>query len=204
MKVIIIPCSGQKLSGGRAHYPEPRLLETLGEAVFDQLLATRRELGGLIGLSPGPDLGGSDPSEGIEYRPAFERYDGIMYQRAELRRLFSSFPGRVLIISALYGLLDAGDPIRSYDLTMDDHLPSRERVWRWWKRRGLSELIAVSLGNLRATEVHDLLIGNYRKAAVSPATVNRFHIKSYNYPGMGFGALYRRGDDLRGFLLRDE
>jgi hypothetical protein len=204
MKVILIPCSGQKIGGGTTDYKRPRLWEILGDSQFVRLLAARAELGKLCGLGPGPDLGAPDDRGAVEFRQAFERYDGIMYRRAEFRRLFSNFQGRVLIISALYGLLDAGDPIRSYDLTMDDRLPSGEKVWRWWMKRGLPELIAVSLGNLRAAEVHDLLIESYRKAAVSPAIVDRFHVKAYNYPGMGFGALYRRGDDLRELLSRDE
>lgn len=202
MKVIIIPCSGQKLSRGRAYYPEPRLLETLGEAAFGQLLAARRELSELIGLSPGPDLGGSDPSEGIEYRPAFERYSGIMYRRAEFRRLFPDFWGRVLIISALYGLLDAGDHIRYYDLAMDNRLSSGERVWRWWRKKDLPEFVAASLSNLRGTIVHDLLIGCYRRATGSIAMAGHFSIKTYNYAGLGYGALYRRGDDLRALLQK--
>jgi len=204
MRVILIPCSGQKIGGGRPEYGQSRLREILGDSQFSGLLDARRELGRLRGFTPGFDLGASDNSVAVEFRPAFERYDGIMYRRADFRRLFSHFPGRVLIISALYGLLDAGDPIRSYDLSMNDHLPSGDSIWRWWKRRGLQELIAVSLGNLRPTEVHDLLIGSYRKAAIFPETIDRFHVKTYNYPGMGFGALYHRGDDLRKLILRDE
>ena len=204
MKVILIPCSGQKIGGGTTDYKRPRLWEILEDSQFFRLLAARAELGKLRGLGPGPDLGAPDDRGAVEFRPAFERYDGIMCRRAKFRRLFSNFQGRVLIISALYGLLDAGDHIRSYDITMDDRLPSGEKVWRWWMKRGLPELMAISLDNLRATEVHDLLIGSYRKAVGSMAIANRFHFKTYNYPGLGFGALYRRGDDLRGLLSRDE
>lgn len=197
MKVILIPCSGRKLEGGRTDYQQPRLQEIFGDLQLNRLLAARRELGKLRGLAPGPDLGAPDNIGAVEFRPAFERYDGIMYRRAQFCQLFPGFQGRVLIISALYGLLDAGDSIRSYNLTMDDCLPSGERVWRWWMRRSLPELLAILLDNIQATEVHDLLIASYRKAAGTVTIADRFHFQTHNYPGLGSGALYRRGDDLK-------
>lgn len=201
MKIIIIPCSGKKRDGGTESYKPPQLAMILGEEVFRKLLMLRNELSALLNLPPGPDIGG-EQEEGIEFRAAFDRYDGKMYQTADFRRLYPGFQGRVFIISALYGLLDADDHIRNYNLAMNYRLPSGEGVWHWWKRKGLQTHIETALGNTGVTEVHDLLSELYRKAIGHLISDNQYQVHIYTYPGQGTGSLYRRGEDLKRLLTK--
>lgn len=57
------------------------------------------------------------PAKG--HLPAIERYDGPAFRvlRKFLRERRAPMP-RILILSAKYGLIDAGTPIRNYDLRM--------------------------------------------------------------------------------------
>lgn len=201
LKTIIIPCSGKKLSGGNAEYRSPQLASILGDVDFHKLLVLRKELSELMDLPPGPDIGSAIAEPSLKYRPAFDRYDGKMYQTAEFRLIFPGFRGRVLIVSALYGLLDANDHIRDYNLAMKDALLTRERVWNWWRRNGLGAFVEKALNKIETTEVHDLLSSDYRKAIGCPESNSKYQIKEYCYPGQGTGSLYRRGEDLKKILL---
>jgi cytoplasmic iron level regulating protein YaaA (DUF328/UPF0246 family) len=68
--------------------------------------------------------------------PALDRYTGVLFDAlaAETlpRKARTFADGRVLIHSALFGLLGAEDPIPAYRLSHDSRLPelSLKRVWR--------------------------------------------------------------------------
>ena len=200
MKAIIIPCSGQKVRGGSSIYIKPRLIDLLGEAEFGRLLALRDRLSVQIGLPPGPDMNTLYSESDIRFLPAYERYDGKMYQRAEFRESFPEFRGRVFIISALYGLLDANDHIRFYDLAMDDRISPNVRVWQWWARNGLRGYLDIALRNIAVSEVYDLLSDKYRNATGSLQTSDQYQAHQFRYPGLGIGSLYERGNDLKKIL----
>jgi cytoplasmic iron level regulating protein YaaA (DUF328/UPF0246 family) len=200
MNVIIIPCSGRKISGGQTDFKKPPLAVILGNRAFKNLLEARNELAGELGLKPGPDIQDGCKAADMEFRPAFERYSGIMYRKAEFQRRLPVFQGKIFIISALYGLLDASDLIRDYNLQMSDSLPSGEKVWKWWKDRGLGTYLEIALSNSRATEVYDLLSQNYRKALGALKKSGNYKLVSYDYPGLGTGSLYHRGEDLKKLL----
>jgi cytoplasmic iron level regulating protein YaaA (DUF328/UPF0246 family) len=67
--------------------------------------------------------------------PALERYTGVLYDALDARSLPAparSFADRHLVIhSALFGLLRAGDPIPAYRLSHDSRLPDLQlkRMW---------------------------------------------------------------------------
>jgi len=198
-KAIIIPCSGQKVRGGSSIYIKPCLIDLLGEAEFGRLLALRDKLSVQIKLQPGPDMNTLYSDSDIRFLPAYERYDGKMYKRAAFRESFPEFRGRgrVFIISALYGLLDANDHIRFYDLAMDKRLPSNVRVSQWWAVNGLRRYLDIALKNAAASEVYDLLSNKYRTAIGHLQTSDLYRAYLFNYPGLGIGSLYERGNDLK-------
>jgi cytoplasmic iron level regulating protein YaaA (DUF328/UPF0246 family) len=134
--------------------------------------------------------------------PAFRRYDGNLYRRAMLAEDDVTAPTtRVLIVSAFYGLLDARDWIRHYNLAMSETLPGRMRVHRFWREHGLPEILAEAVRSLGATEVHDLLSGAYRRAAApTQGFVSFCSYLPKEYPGLGTGSDYYRGSDLRVLL----
>jgi len=200
MKAIIIPCSGQKVRGGSSIYIKPRLIDLLGEAEFGRLLALRDKLSVQIKLQPGPDMNTHYSEGDISFLPAYERYSGKMYKRAEFRKFFPEFRGRVFIISALYGLLDANDHIRFYNLAMDVWISPNERAWQWWAGNGLRRYLDIALKNAAASEVYDLLSNKYRNAIGLLQTADQYRAYLLSYPGLGIGSLYKRGNDLKNLL----
>jgi len=203
MKLILISCCNTKEEGGSIEYHQPSNLEKLvGTSSFQRLMAARYELACILKLAPGPDLGFIKADPALRYMPAYLRYKGVVYQRSRIReKLPKSKPIRVLIVSTLYGLVDAYDDIRNYDLAMDETLPTGQKGFTWWKQRGLGEILCNYVNNLNPVVVHDLLTVNYRKALGSwQDCVNNIEIKPHEYPGEGIGSLSHRGYDLRAFL----
>jgi hypothetical protein len=200
MKVVLIPCSERKIKAGETTYEEPKLKLILGDEAYKDLLRARNNLSSVLGLRPGPDISGGVRESGLQFMPAYRRYRGIMYQEAEFVNLFPNFKGKIFIVSALYGLLEANDFIRNYNLKMNDKLGSGEKVWKWWIKKGLGHYLNIALSNSVATEVHNLLTQDYRKAIGSWQEKDRYKIIEYNYPGLGIGSLYRRREDLKRIL----
>jgi cytoplasmic iron level regulating protein YaaA (DUF328/UPF0246 family) len=163
-------------------------------------MEARLDLAKQLRLSPGPDLGFQEKSENISYLPAYQRYDGVIYQTGEVRQRYIGFGGHLIILSALYGLLEASDTIRNYDLAMNDSLPMRTRVYTFWQKHGLREIIEEYYHACESATLHDLLSGNYRKALEPWPTlkINRYH--PYNYPGLRTASNYPRGGDLKRLL----
>jgi hypothetical protein len=198
MQVIIAPCSGRKRDGGQSA-PVSFTRSALGTKYWNDLCHARSALGSRLGLEPGPDLGNA-VSSSIPLAPAWQRYDGNLYRKAELSEADIQQNGVVLlIVSALFGVITAADTIRNYNLAMTDRLSDGTKVNKFWHNRGLSSIVADLLGNLGARHVDDLLSGSYRGAVkgldmmVPPGCDYRVH----TYPGLGTGSDYHRGMDLR-------
>ncbi len=164
MDVILLPCSGRKRDGGEIEYHPSSLSNMLSPSTLDQLMSARRELAILVGERPGPDLGNNDVFSRIEFMPAYQRYAGTLYARSNLGELYSSFNGRILIISALYGLLDSYDLIRKYELEMNRLMNPRFRLYAWWRTKKLGVIIGECLKTVCPSRIHDLLPIEYRKA----------------------------------------
>lgn len=203
--VILIPCCKIKKSYGETTYEAgvsaPALLSP---ASRQTLLNARRDLSRLLGLAPGPDLG-SESQSAIEYMPAYERYDGYLYQKARLTDAdaLGRSGGRVLIVSALYGLVTALEPIRNYDLEMKCRLPNQGRVYTWWKQRRLGVLVHEAIEDFGETTVYDLLSGDYRKALKPwPPSSLRAGYCTFDdkYGPLRSGSTRHRGMDVRRLL----
>ncbi len=202
MKAAVISCSKKKVPGGIVEYKTPFLAEILGNEGYGGLLRLRNELFTELGLPAGPDsVGGEDP-RGLEFLPAYERYSGTVYQAAGVREGLPGFGGRLFIISALYGLLEAHDPIRNYDLCMKDKVPCGDTVMKWWRDKGLHTFIEAALRNTDADEAHDFLGGDYRKVVSGYASNVSCKVVAHEYPGKGSFSQYLRAKDIERIMSK--
>lgn len=201
MELILIVCCGTKAPGGSPDYrPPEHLASTLGERNFQSLMDARRELAQMRKLESGLDLGFGEQAAGLSFQPAYLRYTGRVYQRSGLGQLLPKANYQVLIISALYGLIEAGDLIRDYDLAMKCMLP-QGKVQTWWKLHHLGDILSEYIWNTAPVIIHDLLSKDYREALKPwPRDFLQILYKRYEYPGLGIGSLSRRGDDLKAIL----
>jgi pimeloyl-ACP methyl ester carboxylesterase len=102
----------------------------------------------------GPDFGGVFNEE--RYQPAYLRYRGRCYQatREEWEAVYgdSAHP-QFLIMSGLYGLIPATEPIQNYDVHLTDvDLSSSISLQSYWKDREL--MTQVLIANLEWLEKH--------------------------------------------------
>ena len=201
MELILIACSAKKRNGGSPKYSPSQLEGYLSKATFQRLLTLRLELAQTKHQPAGPDLGGSIPATKLQYMPAYLRYSGIIYQRSNFAELFPRVRNKkVLIISALYGILDAHDFIQMYDAVMTENLPGGMRIHTWWNRNALGAVLHEYIQKLKPDRIHDLLPDSYRKA-LYPLPARGFDESDqrfilYDNLGQGQGTLWRRGDIL--------
>ncbi|MBC8449265.1 MAG: peroxide stress protein YaaA [Chloroflexi bacterium] len=205
MDLILIACCKTKSGGGTTTYQASELEKCLPCQTYRRLLEARSELGRHLGLPPGPDLGGSTSGEPIQYLPAYLRYSGHMYKSGRVKELYPRAQDKkLMIISALYGVVDAAHPIRSYEAHMNGLLPHGTRLKTWWKHHHLGRIVEECILALEPARVHDLLSTPYRPA-LAPWPPRGFTgagitYVPYDYPGTGIESNYRRGDDLRRLL----
>lgn len=182
-ELIVIACCGAKYRGGSTHVhwvPEQSALRHLpangqrlrgARAMLSQMVCSRKQSGNsafhrVPGHPPGSDLGDSERSP-IPLMAAIKRYRGKIYERRG-QHISDQLPSSVkfVIVSALYGMLDQSEPIRDYDLAMDDRTPEGIPVWGWWKARGLGEMLLeyIKTTGVAPGRIHNFLSGLYAKA----------------------------------------
>jgi cytoplasmic iron level regulating protein YaaA (DUF328/UPF0246 family) len=199
MKLILISCSGKKAPGGSPNPPPATLAKCLSAPTYAQLLKARQELTSLLQQAPDQGLG-FDPAGANRFQPAYQRYQGFVYLYSDFYHLFPKFEGRVLIVSAMFGLLDAGDALCNYNLRINDLLPNGNRVETFWKGQGLRDMLVECISRTGADEVHDLLPEKYR-AMLGPwpdAEIENY--QPYTFPASGQGSGYERPTLLRSLL----
>lgn len=161
--VILIACSQRKRPGGHAWSAPlaPGVVDYLPPAEQEIVLAARSSFAGICGVANGPDVGGT----GFDgrYLPADRRYDGRLYGRIDHGLWPVSGDQRVIIVSALYGLLFTWEPIQHYDLTMNSTFGG-SRVYRRWRQLGFGRIVASWCADNAVEGVIDLLSQPYRKA----------------------------------------
>ena len=204
MELILIACSKGKLLGGEhGYHHSQRLVDGLGETTYNRLIELRHELVNRCEkpLPRGLDLGFNGYEATAEYMPAYQRYDGRVFRGARVKELYPRNKNiRLAIISAMYGLLDAGDLIQNYDLKMDDKV-SNFHINTWWKRQGLGNILEKYILACMPLIIHDLLPEEYREALKPwPPTSLEGRVKPYNYPEPSLEAMWRRGEDLEKLL----
>jgi hypothetical protein len=199
MDILLIPCCKRKVIGGERNFKPSVLADVLNPPTYSRLMKARIYLGEQLGLQPGPDLGFQNEGN-MDYLPAYQRYDGVVYRTGEVRQRYIGFGGRLIILSALYGLLDASDTIRYYDLAMTDSLPTRTRIITFWQHLGLREIIEEYFHIWDPATLHDLLSENYRKALKPWPTTKITPYQPYEYPGLRTSSNIPRGEDLKRLL----
>lgn len=194
-----------KQGDGSSDYSGSVLANHLPPEDYHLLQKIRKELARLLGKPFGPDLDGAPANQPLNYLPAYQRYQGRVYERGQVQALYpNSQNKRIVIISALYGLLDASDPIRNYDLAMDKRYPGTGLLSNWWRKQNLGALVAQYILTLQPTRIHDLLSSNYRKSLGLDCrqTIQAAGIEwiEYQYPNEGSGSMWHRGEDLKRLL----
>jgi len=203
--VLLLPCSGRKRSdGGNAFelgLESP--LSLLTPPARRRLIDLRREVAAILGEQEDFDFDEVPGSASVQLLPAWKRYDGHLYQRISARTWERALTDRhpaVLIVSALYGLVGPTDLIRKYDARMDD-APSGRRLFQVWRGGGLPHLLSAVIKAGGYEVVHDLLSGPYRKAVGDYDNgFDGIEVVRHEYPGLGTGSDYHRGDDAAGLM----
>jgi len=200
MDLILIACSHKKIDGGVPNYHESRLKNMLSPLHYNDLMTARSELANEFHLPLSLDLGSRSQFQNIFYLPSYQRYSGKVYEKSNFAAIFPTVQEKaVIIVSALYGLLDAHDSIRDYDIEM-------RYTRHFWQLHSLGEILEDYILKLRPNRVHDLLSNQYRLSLKPFPITDRFerfgiNYIEYNYPGQGMGALWHRGNDLKELLL---
>lgn len=165
MELIVIACSKTKRSGGSTEYHPSPLVNYMSVTKFKKLMNARRELAAILGMPPGPDLGFDTNNANIVYSPAYQRYSGRMYSINNLNKTYANLVSKkIIIISGLYGILDASEDIRKYDLNISRELPSGQKVNRWWANCDLGGILEDIVTHDQVSFTHELLSYAYREA----------------------------------------
>lgn len=120
--LILIACCGKKRDGGTNEYClTNNIVNRLDTEFAERLMSLRRELCREFKLVEGPDLGFEEIENEIRYMPAYQRYNGNLYSKISHHswNILNENPNLTLIIvSALYGLLNHNEQIRYYNLIL--------------------------------------------------------------------------------------
>lgn len=177
--LVLLPPSETKRDGGDG----PRL--DLDALSFPALNPVRRELADeLVKLAADPSAArsalGLSPRQDAEIernaalwtaptRPALDRYTGVLYDALDARSLRGAAAARarerLVVGSALFGLVRADDPIPAYRLSAGSALPGSPTLAARW-RPALDPVLA-GLGEL----VVDLRSGSYAALGRIPGAV---------------------------------
>lgn len=188
MLILLAPSEGKTApSGGPA--------VELGSLVYAEQLGERRErlldalekLGGAslkkavaaLGISAG-QAGEVEVDAKLRHAPAApaaEVYSGVLYDRLRLAELPSAAQQRVLIASALWGVLRPGDRIPYYRLSAKAKLPRVGALAGFW-RPALTEALPDEPGEL----IVDMRSGAY-SAAWKPKQATLLPVRAFTEQG---------------------
>ena len=155
----------RQVVAGLAHALEP----TGGGGDDDQRLAK------LLGVNPGPLLERATATTRqlttgrAKALPAWQRYTGVVWQHLDPATLDDEQRARILVPSALLGLVTANDPVPDHRLKFDkrlvlaDDAMSTTRLDRFW-RPHLTAQLRKAAAPARATVLIDLLPDEHRAA----------------------------------------
>jgi len=200
MDLILIACCDRKREGGTQEFRQSSLRDFVTEQTMTDLYHYRQTLAFELGLPDGPDIGYSINNT-VLLMPGYKRYCGRVYERSDFLRQYPNTKGKkVIIVSAFYGILDADDLIRNYNLMMENNLRNGEKVKKFWREKHLGKLLLEYIENLDPGFIHDLLPNSYRYALQPYLDNLKIELGTkynrYDYPGLGTGSLWKRGDDL--------
>jgi hypothetical protein len=130
--------------------------------------------------------------------PAWRRYTGVVWDHLDPATLPPSARRRIVVVSALLGLVRGDDPVPDYRLKMSANLPPMGTLARWWRPTLSAALLAAS----RRRFVIDLLPQEHR-AAIDFARVRSVSITLVDPSGKpgGHAAKAAKGVLARAILL---
>jgi len=179
MLILLPPSEGKATPSGGA----PLALDSL---VYAELLGERRAalLDALERLAKRPRakavaaLGISSGQAGeVDAAAAATVYTGVLYERLALSRLPAAARKRVLIASALWGVVRPGDRIPYYRLSAKARLDGIGPIAGWW-RAALAEAMPDRPGDL----VVDMRSGAYA-AAWKPRQAELLAVRAFSQSG---------------------
>lgn len=156
--LYIIPCCGRKRAGGVNQIAPggvviPNLLPlSLSQQLYESRQRVRNQW--CANVHHGSDFGVANPVE-ADYLPAYERYDGDLYRVPGVREILAQCHTKVLIMSALYGLLSPQELIQWYNLRMGN---PRAIGYLW--AEALPPIIDACAASLKA----EIIVGLFAKA----------------------------------------
>lgn len=180
--LVVLPPSETKVSGGRDGSALDldalsfRSQNPLRSSLVDQLIALAGDQeASLKALKLGPkglpEVARNVELLGSPLMPAISRYTGVLYDAVGLDSLDTTarkhLDSSVGIFSALFGLIQAPDPIPAYRLSWDSALPAGKPA-RQWAASGIDVWAEVS------DFVLDLRSEGYRSLAPVPAGLGVF------------------------------
>ena len=151
--LILLPCSNSKKPGGLPVYKGSfSVVRSLPQDLGVQLVRLRRELFDYYkDIAPGHEIcqpgQAVSNSDKLEYMEAFERYSvskSLVYSRIThniWNELAKSNDVCVLIVSALYRILNYNEPIQNYNRAMDIDKVQGTKLQTWWNENGLPEIV---------------------------------------------------------------
>jgi cytoplasmic iron level regulating protein YaaA (DUF328/UPF0246 family) len=179
--IVLLPPSETKRVGGggpplrldRLGYPalHPVRVDLVKELI--ELAADRPAARRALGISPAQDaeIDRNAALAGSPTLPAIDRYTGVLYDALDIGSLRGAAAararGRLVVGSALFGLLRANDMVPAYRLSATSKLPGRPTLAGRWK--GLLEPVLAELASREL--VVDLRSGSYAALGRLPSAV---------------------------------
>ncbi len=204
--LVLIPCSMSKVSGGEREY---RLdaggpLGRLPPHLIKELVDLRVHIAKLLDECIDNDLRTASGRTTVPLLPAWKRYQGSLYKQVS-PDLWQTCLNRnevdVVIISALYGVVPAGEWIRDYDASMAQKTAAG-RLCTIWKKLGLPRLLREFIRINGYSIVCDLLSLDYGKAVAGyAADLGDISVKRPNMAQYRSGSTYHRGIKLAKILV---
>jgi cytoplasmic iron level regulating protein YaaA (DUF328/UPF0246 family) len=179
--LVLLPPSETKHPGGTGpalarnalSFPE---LDRLREELLDELVELAGDVAAsraALGLSPRQDdeIARNAALWTSPTLPALDRYTGVLYDALDAGSLRGAAAARararLVIASALFGLLRAADPVPAYRLSASSVLPGRPTLGARWRPLLDPVLAALSAGET----VVDLRSGSYAALGRVPGVV---------------------------------
>lgn len=178
--LVLLPPSETKRAGGAGplsldalSFPE---LEPLRKVLLDELAELAADVAAsraALGLSPGQDaeIARNAALWTAPTLPALHRYTGVLYDALDVTTLRGAAAARararLVVGSALFGLLRAGDPVPAYRLSAHSALPGRPTLAARWRPALDPVLAALAAGET----VVDLRSGSYAALGRAPGAV---------------------------------
>jgi len=208
--LILIPCSKRKISPGQANY-QSSVSNVQPSSDIPAINELREELLELIKATP--KLANREENKnGILNQSsrsvkAIDLYDGNFHRKVKDRLRSSECKDRVLIVSALYGLVKLDEYLKLYDLGIKDEQESTNKeknsVYKFWENSNLNDILYDYIESNNISNVWSLLPIDYHNVFknlwndLGEEGISCFHIL---IPNGGNAINYKKADWLNSFL----